>query len=164
MLADLSLSDTMKGNALRHNGCWGTLLALLLVFFSLPSFAADSVDTNSDHSNCLVVTQHEAQTSAQDALTSLNAEHRAPAKSLTPNLSTLLRNGSWLPERLANTEPEYELVIELANVATLLDYYHYDDTFSHWHDWTRSPPATRHRIAGWKDSNLQYRFISQAQA
>ena len=104
--------------------------------------------------------------SATDVVPShqVHLEQRAPLKSLSPNLASILRNGSFIPERLQEAEPNYELVFEFidADAQTLRWRVYYAP--SSWHDWTLNPPSTSHRISGWKESNLLYRFISQADA
>lgn len=158
MLLVLSMDTAMHFLAQRHPRILGILLTLLLVFFSVPSIAGAVKNPPVKPE----LFQEITKSASKDVLIPKNDGHQTPITSLTS--LTILRHGSWLPEKLANAEPEYELVIELANTATLFNYHHSNDTLSPRSDWTRSPPVTRHRIAGWKDSNLQYRFISQAQA
>lgn len=158
MLLVLSMGITMHSLAQRHPRILGMLLTLLLVFFSVPSLAGATQNPPVMPEPFQEITKP----ASQDVLIPKNDGHQTPITTLTS--LTILRHGSWLPEKLANAEPEYELVIELASTATLLHYHHDNETLSPGNDWTRSPPVTRHRIAGWKDSNLQYRFISQAQA
>lgn len=158
MLSVLSMGITMHSLAQRHPRILGMLLTLLLVFFSVPCLAAAIQNSPANPE----ILQEITQLPSQDVLIPQDGGHQTPITSLTS--LTIFRHGSWLPEKLANAEPEYELVIELASTATLLHYHHGNKTLSPGNDWTRSPPVTRHRIAGWKDSNLQYRFISQAQA
>lgn len=158
MPADSSMSIMMHYLAQRYPRILGIMLTLLLVFFSMPSLAG-AIQNQPVNTQLF---QEITKSASQDVLILKNDGHQTPIKSLTSLI--ILRHGSWLPEELAIAEPEYEFVIELASTATLLHYHHSNDALSPGYDWTRSPPVKRHRIAGWKDSNLQYRFISQAQA
>ncbi|MBE1274675.1 hypothetical protein [Enterovibrio baiacu] len=142
----------------------GVLLSLLLVCFSAGASTTFERQTAMSDLSTIVLSplthhQQDATTSQNDA----HLEHRAPAKSIAPGLSSILRNGSFLPERLHNTEPNYELVFDFepSSIPSRLQYVHVQSR--HWHDWTlRGPPSSLHRISGWKESNLLYRFISQA--
>lgn len=91
-------------------------------------------------------------------------EQRAPAKSLSPSLASILRNGSFIPERLHEAEPTYELVFDFTDSTASTLVWRVYLTLDNWYDWTLHPPSTMHRIAGWKESNILYRFISQADA
>lgn len=93
-----------------------------------------------------------------------DVEQRAPAKSLAPSLASILRNGSFVPERLHEAEPTYELVFDFSQSVTSSLVWRVYLALDHWHDWTLNPPSTLHRIAGWKESNIIYRFIAQADA
>lgn len=136
----------------------GLVLVALLMVFSASPFSAPTPSLGSAMQFSTAL-----QDDATDAPSSHDQEHQAPQKTLGSAIGAPRQNGSWLPEPFSNAEPEYELVFELAAAVTALDYFHHPSTYSHWHDWTRGPPATKHRLSGWKDSNLQYRFISQAQ-
>jgi len=106
--------------------------------------------------------KHVHQTDTQSK--KVEAEQRAPAKSIIPTLSSVLRNGSFAYERLNESEPSYELVFDLDEVIEQVIVWRVYLALDHWHDWTLTPPATLHRVSGWKESNILYRFISQADA
>ncbi|WP_407331113.1 hypothetical protein [Enterovibrio sp. 27052020O] len=153
----------MRNITLRKSGILGVLLALMLVIFSTPSFSmAGNADISLQTTHSVSVDIDSSQ--HDDAPTSLHTEKRSPAKSLAPNLGQLLRIGSWLPERINNLEPNYELVIDLSLAIPHAFHPHFHVALTHWQDWTRGSPNTPYRVAGWKDSNLLYRFISQSHA
>ncbi|KXF81267.1 hypothetical protein ATN88_00500 [Enterovibrio coralii] len=138
----------------------GVMLSILLVFLS--AFAPVSGYSQPLHSTSVT-----HLTQANDADTSENSvsdAQSAPVKSLAPSLSSIVRAGSYMPEHANGAEPEFELVTELKTHSSRNPYLHVQILFSHWQDWTLRPPSTSHRLSGWKDSNLLYRFISQSQA
>ncbi|MBA5761057.1 hypothetical protein H2O73_01780 [Vibrio sp. 404] len=110
------------------------------------------------------VASHQPQKESSDAARQIEVEQRSPAKSLSPNLTSILRNGSFIPERMYESEPTYELVVDFAEVHANTLVWRVYLTLDNWYDWTLHPPSTMHRIAGWKESNILYRFISQADA
>jgi len=107
---------------------------------------------------------HQPQTKSSDLAQQLHVEQRSPVKSLSPNLASILRNGSFIPERMYESEPTYELIVDFAEVHANTLVWRVYLTLDNWYDWTLHPPSTMHRIAGWKESNILYRFISQADA
>ncbi|MDA0149888.1 hypothetical protein [Vibrio sp. LaRot3] len=136
---------------------------------SLPStlkveaFTSDSLNSSSSHSELNSTSSVHSQETEQHS-TKIHVEKRIPAKSLTPTLSTVLRNGSFAYERLNEAEPSYELVFDLDEVIDQVLVWRVYLALNHWHDWTLTPPTTLHRVSGWKESNILYRFISQADA
>ncbi len=163
MQPSIKMSGLMRNPTLKQSSIMGVLLALVLVVFSTSSFSIPNntyTSVQTDHSVSLDVENPQSE----DAPTSLYSENRLPAKSLAPNLAQLLRTGSWLPDRINNVEPKYELVIDLTSALPSAFHPHYRVSLTHWRDWTRSPPSTSYRVAGWKESNLLYRFISQSPA
>ncbi|MDD1792498.1 hypothetical protein LRP50_05070 [Enterovibrio sp. ZSDZ42] len=142
----------------------GVLLSLLLVCFSAGASTPFEQQTAAADFSIVVLspaTYHQQDSS--DSQNDVHPEHRAPAKSIAPDLASTLRNGSFLPERLHNSEPNYELVFDFepSSIPSRLQHVHVSSR--HWHDWTlKGPPSSLHRISGWKESNLLYRFISQA--
>lgn len=153
-------SCSMQSPVTHHRPLISVVFAMLLVMLALPaqtSLFSEYSSARLDNVSALTFDEFGHSDSTIN-------EHRAPVTSLSPDLASLLRSGSWLPEKLGNSEPEYELVIEFTDKHCHKRYARTAALFSYWKDWTRSPPNTTHRIGGWKDSNLLYRYISQAQA
>ena len=151
------------------------LLACLFAGFAsanhAPQLSFTPILTNSvlgvHHTNkapTLPSENQESPTETKSASQRFDVEQRAPVKSLAPNLASILRSGSFIPERLHEAEPTYELVFDFTQSLTSALVWRVYLALDHWHDWTLNPPATMHRIAGWKESNIIYRFISQADA
>ena len=171
MSANHNVSYCMREQWIKRCRMLSVMLSLLLACFSA-SAALSAGDANAPITKPLltqpiqVIIHHD---SAEHHTTSspvhkLHIEHRAPAKSLSPSLASILRNGSFIPERLHEAEPNYELVFEFSDTHAQTLRWSVYFALDQWHDWTLHPPATSHRIAGWKESNLLYRFISQADA
>ncbi|MDD1783311.1 hypothetical protein LRP49_19255 [Enterovibrio sp. ZSDZ35] len=150
----------MQTKEMSKKGVMGVMLSILLVFLS--AFAPVSGYSQPLHSASV---SHLTQAKEADASgNSVSDAQSAPVKSLAPSLSSIVRAGSYMPEHSNGAEPEFELVTELNTHSARNPFLQVHDLFSHWHDWTLRPPSTAHRLSGWKDSNLLYRFISQSRA
>lgn len=163
------VSDDMNCKWIKQCRMVSVMLSLLLVcLFANSALASQSSSHSSTQQPPLTQTiqvhLHPAPIEPSDPSHYFHIEQREPAKSLSPSLASILRNGSFTPERLHEAEPTYELVFDFADTTPNTLVWRVFLTLDAWFDWTLHPPSTMHRIAGWKESNILYRFISQADA
>ena len=170
MIANHIVSYCMPKQWIKRCRMLSVMLSLLLACFSASAAIAAS-DANAPITKPLLtqpiqlIVHHDtSEQHVPSPAHKVHIEQRAPAKSLSPSLASILRNGSFIPERLHEAEPNYELVFEFSDSHAQTLRWSVYFALDEWHDWTLNPPATSHRIAGWKESNLLYRFISQADA
>ncbi|MGF1909309.1 hypothetical protein L4C38_07705 [Vibrio kasasachensis] len=173
MIAAISeVSDGMNCQWIKQCRMVSVMLSLLFAcFLSGVSYAGTADASNASApiikpllTHTLDTEAHQPQPEASDKTRQLHVEQRAPAKSLSPNLASILRNGSFIPERMYESEPTYELVFDFTDTYSNTLVWRVYLALDNWYDWTLHPPSTMHRIAGWKESNILYRFISQADA
>ncbi|WP_245621577.1 hypothetical protein [Enterovibrio calviensis] len=168
MKPNLWVSPCMCRSWNKQRSLLGVLLSFLLVCFSASASTSFDQQTAASDLSRVVLSpathQHQHQQDTSQSQNDAHLEHRAPAKSIAPDLASTLRNGSFLPERLHNAEPNYELVFDFEPSSIPSRLHHVYVSSRYWHDWTLRALPSSHRISGWKESNLLYRFASQSDA